>query len=999
LHFSGEEAAVEVLRLVRAVFLLGLVQVIASANPGPGYSQSNDELSVLNAQVVRLHEAGKYSEAEPVALRAVALAERLHGPDHLQVGTALNNLGLLYRAQGRYTEAEPIYLRYLGIREKAFGPDHPNVVTALNNLAVLYKVQGRFREAERLYKRSLAIREKVLGAESPHVGTLLGNLGQLYYSEGRYAEAEVLAKRDLAIRERAPGPDQLDLSRALNNLALIYDAQHRYADAEPLYKRALKISEAKLGPEHPDVSTTLSNLAVVYANLKRFSEAEELNLRALEITERQLGPDHPGMGIALNNLAVLYQDQKRYAEAEQLYLRSAAVLEKSSGPDHPQLGIAFANVGMLRFLQSNWDGAIDSLQRSTGTAITRYMRSGDSADFNPAGADRREVVQSSRAFKMMVRAAGQLATDKPDREPELRSRMFAIAQWAPSSDAAASLAQMAARQAKGAGELARLVREQQDLAAEWQARDKALILSQAQPPERRNRDAEARLRDRLAKADARIAEINKILAKDFPEFSALASPAPLEIYEVQALLHQHEALVFLLDTAAESPTHEQTFVWIVTKTDSRWVRSELGTKALTDLVAALRCGLDVTLWLGGRSDRRCRDLLRVSAREEVINGRKVPVLPFDLAKAHELYAALFGPVQDLIKDKHLLVVPSGPLTSLPFNVLVTEAPKSAVTVSLADYRSAAWFGTHHPITVLPAVSSLKALRHFPRTGHARKAYLGVGNPLLDGRQADSHFGALFKARAQAARDGQRCPLKPQPVAPALEHRSLEGFDKMFRGAQADIEQVRMAAPLPETADELCEVGRLLGVAETDILLGGRATEAAIKDLSDKGRLSDYAVVHFATHGALFGQSKGAAEAGLILTPPAKGTIEAQALERDDGFLAASEIAGLKLDADWVILSACNTAGGAGENAEPLSGLARAFFYAGARALLVSHWPVDSEAAVKLTTKAFAELKFDPTIGRSEAFRRSMHDLLVGGSPIQAHPMVWAPFVVVGEGAR
>src|SRR5262245_35883589 len=108
---------------------------------------------------------------------------------------------------------------------------------------------------------------------------------------------------------------------------------------------------------------------------------------------------------------------------------------------------------------------------------------------------------------------------------------------------------------------------------------------------------------------------------------------------------------------------------------------------------------------------------------------------------------------------------------------------------------------------------------------------------------------------------------------------------------SSIEQVRKATPLPETADELCEVGRLLGVAESEILLGSRATEAAIKDLSDKGRLSDYAIVHFATHGALIGRVQGAAESGLILTPPAMGSKEPQVLERDDGFLTASEITG------------------------------------------------------------------------------------------------------------
>jgi CHAT domain-containing protein len=162
-------------------------------------------------------------------------------------------------------------------------------------------------------------------------------------------------------------------------------------------------------------------------------------------------------------------------------------------------------------------------------------------------------------------------------------------------------------------------------------------------------------------------------------------------------------------------------------------------------------------------------------------------------------------------------------------------------------------------------------------------------------------------------------------------------------------------------------------------------------------LADYAILHFATHGALTGQVQGAAEPGLILTPPAKGTQDARALEHDDGFLTASEIAALKLDADWVILSACNTAGAQGEDAEALSGMARAFFYAGARALVVSHWEVGSGAAVKLATRAFMELNANPSLGRAEAFRLSMRELIEKGTEFDAHPSQWAPFVVVGEG--
>jgi CHAT domain-containing protein len=131
---------------------------------------------------------------------------------------------------------------------------------------------------------------------------------------------------------------------------------------------------------------------------------------------------------------------------------------------------------------------------------------------------------------------------------------------------------------------------------------------------------------------------------------------------------------------------------------------------------------------------------------------------------------------------------------------------------------------------------------------------------------------------------------------------------------------------------------------------------------------------------------------LLLTPPDKAS------ETDDGYLSASEIAGLKLDADWVILSACNTAAGDARGAEALSGLARALFYAGARSLLVSHWEVASEPTVKLITKAVDELKRNPKIGRAEALRRSMLAMIDTRKDYEAHPAFWAPFVLVGEGA-
>ena len=203
--------------------------------------------------------------------------------------------------------------------------------------------------------------------------------------------------------------------------------------------------------------------------------------------------------------------------------------------------------------------------------------------------------------------------------------------------------------------------------------------------------------------------------------------------------------------------------------------------------------------------------------------------------------------------------------------------------------------------------------------------------------------------------------------------------------------LRQQAPLPETAEELCAVARDVRANASDVYLGSRATEREVKRLSETGKLAQYRIVHFATHGALAGQVTGNAEPGLLLTPPDSPS------EEDDGYLTASEIAALKLDADWVILSACNTAAGGAVGAEALSGLARAFLYAQARALLVSHWAVNSDATVKLITGAMSHLSADRTMGRAEAMRQSMLALIDKGEPQEAHPAFWAPFVVVGEG--
>src|SRR5262245_7892166 len=922
---------------------------------------------------------GRYADAETLYQRALRIKERLLGSEHSEVATTLHNLAVLLALEGRYQEAEPIYVRALAIKEKTMGAEHPDVGSSLYALAELYVREGRFLEAEPLYKRSLSIKGKALGLNHSEVGTALYGLAALYVYLGRYEEAEPLYRRTLAIKETLLGPEHSEVGSTLHNLAVLLALEGRTSEAEQLYERVIAIKEKGLGPDHTEVGSALYGLAELYAQERRFAEAEPLYRRTLAIKERALGPDHTEVGTTLFGLAALYAAQGLGEQAEPLYQRTLAIKQKALGPDHPEVSTALTDLALLHWQQGRLRQAVEEWRQSAAVVIRRTKRGTEGSAPPLTGRSQSEAQRAAYQFAGFIKVARRLAEAEPAQAADLAREMFTIAQWAQSSEAAESLSQMAVRQAKGEGALAALVRERQDLLAEWQAKDQALVATRAQRPELRDVKVEGALSARLADIDARIIEIDKQLAREFPEFTSLAAPEPLDIADVQRLLGEREALLLILDTQAWAPSAEETLVWVVTKTNSRWVTTDLGTNQLNERVAALRCGLDEAAWTDGGT--RCKQLLGDTASKM----RRRGLLPFDLSRAYELHQRLFAQVADLIQGRELLIVASGPLSALPFQVLVTDKPKVAVPNEGAGYAGAAWFAKTHAMSVLPSVASLRALRQFAKASRATQAFLGFGNPLLVGPSgADRH-----------AWDRQTCA---GPRVVQVAQRGLRGpAAPFYRGGLADVAVVRAQMPLPETADELCAVAKAIGARENNVYLGAKATEQTIKSLSADGTLSHARVIHFATHGLLPAETEmltsSRAEPALLLTPPE------QATEMDDGLLTASEVAQLKLDADWVVLSACNTA--AGESAKPgaesLSGLARAFFYAGARALLVSHWAVNSLATVRLITGAF-KVTAEHRVGRAEALRQSMLALIRSGGN-NAHPSLWAPFVLAGEGAR
>ncbi len=253
--------------------------------------ESLEAARLLNQAGSYLRERAQYPSSEPLLQRALAICERVFGPEHPYTATNLDNLAGLYYTQGRYEQAEALYQRALSIDDHIFGGEHPTVATDLNNLAALYYAQGKYEQAESLLQRALTIQEQALGPYHPDVANSLSNLGEFYRAQGKYEQAEPLYQSALTIAEQAAGPVHPLTATALNNLALLYKAQGKYEQAEPLYQRALAICEQVLGPEHPNTLSALENYAVLLWHMKREDEAREIanrvNLMRAKNTRRE----------------------------------------------------------------------------------------------------------------------------------------------------------------------------------------------------------------------------------------------------------------------------------------------------------------------------------------------------------------------------------------------------------------------------------------------------------------------------------------------------------------------------------------------------------------------------------------------------------------------------------------------------------------------------------------------------------------------------------------
>jgi CHAT domain-containing protein len=742
----------------------------------------------------------------------------------------------------------------------------------------------------------------------------------------------------------------------------------------------------------------------------------------LDAQERVMGAQNPALGDSLAHLALNVGNQSRFEEAEKLFARAEPLTRRSADPDHYPRLLVYR--GFLRELQGRLPQALELVAQST--KIRRERREARDALghslYAEAGlamktgdlqrADR--TVQEARlnfgaayggvnwwvAEAIELQAEIAKRANRFDDARRLNTQLIGLREilFGPSRPLARAFAQAAEiEQAAGRPDtalaawrrMATTVLRDRRARAEADTNDFAAYVLAALRQGRANQAEEQALSDEAFRASQAprggataqaIGQMAVRLAAATPELAALAR----ELQDAYGRMDDlREALAAEMSKTIEqrsAVTEGETKRRIVEESaaierlDQRLKREfpayadlqspePASVAAIAKLLAPGEAlvsmmvsdqGTIVFLLRDGRVKAHAVALSR-NALDTVVRELRTGVdfsrgeVDFDLDLSHKLYRALLQPLEaDLAGIKHLILAPAGAMLALPPALLVTEPPAPK------RYADAAWLVRKFAVSLVPSIEGFRALRAAARAKPAPQAFIGFGAPSFGGKPGD------LSARLEL---GVTCRDKGESVARLL----------------------RLLEPLPETATELNAMARALKAPTSSVILGDAASEARVR----AAKLEDYRVIAFATHGLLPSDLPCEIEPALALTPPS------QATDDNNGLLDASEIAKLKLNADFVILSACNTAAPDGRlGGESLSGLTRAFFYAGARSLYAASFPVPSEQTTQLTAGIFGELAADPKLTRAEAARRAQLKLLAQRDI--AHPVFWSGFVLIGD---
>ena len=895
-----------------------------------------------------LYYLGHYADAEQLYRKSLNTRQRLYGRNDVKVTIVLQNLAETLDAKGEPAAAQSALRQALQNIEQKSGPDSPAGTVILSRLAELLVRTHDYKSAEVLFRRAYEINERKLGATADPTLTALDSLGGHYLKVGKLSDAIEAQRRYVDLIGSAHGRESIRFALALSNLSNVYIAKQDFEHAAALCDRAIEIL-SRDSQQVVALGETLHKKASILYGQGKYNESERLSLRALALLEGALGPSHAFVMGSLMNLSSIYSKQSRYEEAKALLLRIVSNDEKYDGTNGLSVAGSLSNLALL--LEK--EGDIEEAKRIRHRIANIYAKA--------LGPQSTRAAQELNRIAHLLRLSGDVAESLDyyreaartgHSEPtgyvlSLKRQHEASPQKNQGSIFEEAFRVEQSRSATLAG--AALSQLGTRIAAGTGAL--ADLVRKEQDMVFRIERLDQLILQELSKApDQRKVAAESLLRSELASANAgllrLRKSLKLEFPDYAEFasptpisledvqsLLADDEALVVIDTASES-------VWAITSGTASWQSAEMTEDQVSAQVKRLRS-----------------EIMGVTRGVSVIDEQD-DERPEDFAAqaAYRLYLSLLRPVETTIAPKQSLIfVVNGALSSISPAAFISRDPTG---MSPEDYE---WLIKKHAVTVLPTISSLKTLRTRTALERASKPLRGYANPI---------FGPALTFSKQIAK---------------------LGYPALFRGGVADVQEIRGLPALPETADELLAVGQSVGAADEDIVLGEKATETAVKS----AKLQDYRILYFATHGIVAGDTKNVAESGsepaLLLSLPEHPT------EEDDGLLTASEAAQLKLNAEWVVLSACNTAAGNKPGAEALSGLASAFFYAGARSVLVSHWPVDSQSAVVLMTTTFEQLATGKDNSPAQSLRKAMLAVMNNPNhPEWSAPMYWAPFILVGE---
>lgn len=823
----------------------------------------------------------------------------------------------------------------------------------------ILEARGRYAEAEASYVRHGALLAKVIeqaktnetqGAVSGWLESYdfnLSHLGRVKARLGRVIEGEADVRRALLNRLKAVGKYNADTAYIMATLAFLMSEQARWAEAEKLLRTTLEVWEA-IGYSKTAAGYvgTLNQLAVSQFSQRRYQDAKKL---FLEVDASIAGWEPLRRERFQYGWSRAFTDYfTRDVEKGIATARAFAEIErKRKGDKHADTAMARAVLAAgLGYAKQDAEALAEF--RAAMPILHAATHEDEEGDLSTRlSADRRLQSVTEANLLVLARAA----------EPAVAAaQSLTLADGIRSRAVQNALEASAARAAAKTPQLAEVARKSQDIDKQIGALSGSINNMLAVAPEDRDEAALKELQKELDGLRAERVALRRDMQKRFPDYNSLVNPQPATVEDVRAALKPGEVFLSFYFGRRDS------FAWAVPKSGPPMF-VVLGTSAadMEKRVAALRTALEP-------------------------NASTVGDIPaFDLKAAHELYALLLKPTEAVWKPaKSLIVVTNGSLGLLPLGVLPTEPPKPGVPSGTAeppfvDYRGVPWLARTHAVSMVPSASALRTLRLAKAPTGKRQAMIGFGDPLFSAEQA--------KEAAEEA--------KPVTVAVATRGLPLR-LRSAPRTSTVDSAEIGQLPRLPDTADELKSIAGALKVDAAQILhLGKEANEKKVKGLD----LSAYRIVAFATHGLVPGEINGLTQPALALTAPTVADVDG------DGLLTVDEILALKLNADWVVLSACNTGSAAAAGAEVASGLGRAFFYAGTRALLVTNWSVHSASARELVTDLFRRQQ-EGAVTRAEALRQAAMALMDGpgftdggGKTLfsYAHPLFWAPYTLIGDG--